>query len=170
MVCMRCITVLNNAFTKAGIKVAEISLGKVVIEGEMSQHLESIQQIVSGYGFELFNTRQVATVEKIKQEIDRLLETDKDERGKFSTELSQSLGISYDVLSSLFSAHEGVTIEQYVIAERLYKVQQLLVKTDSSLTDIADITGYSSVHHLSRQFKDTLGITASEYRLNHKII
>lgn len=83
---------------------------------------------------------------------------------KFSTLLSETLHLNYDSISETFSLLEGITLEKYIITKRIEKVKELLVYSNKSLTEISHMLGYSSINHLSRQFKELTGLPPSYYR------
>ena len=105
-------------------------------------------------------------VEKIKNAIIEIIHygEDLDNRIKFSKQIEQKVGVDYHQLSTLFSETEGTTIEKYIILQRIEKVKELLVYNELNLSEIAFKTGYSSVQHLSTQFKKVTGLTPSHFK------
>jgi AraC-like DNA-binding protein len=91
---------------------------------------------------------------------------------KFSALIAERLSMNYDSVSELFSSGEGITIEKYLIHKRIEKVIEMLVYSEKSLTEISHLLGYSSINHLSKQFKEITGFTPSYYRKlkNHKVV
>jgi|SRR5436190_12522232 len=110
------------------------------------------------------NDKKHILIEKIKKAvIDFIHYADEPVNIKFSNHLSELLDYDYNYLSNLFSEMHGSTLEQYVISHKIERVKQMLIYEDLSLTDIAFKMGYSSVAHLSYQFKKTTGMTPSDF-------
>lgn len=167
MVCERCIAVIKEGITKLGHEVSKISLGKLSLNAEISKdELSKIETFLRENGFELISNKQVRIVNQAKSAIDEVFSENirYDSRLRFSTLLSEKLHLNYDSISELFSELEGITLEKYIITKRLEKVKELLVYTDFSLTEIAYITGFSSINHLSRQFKELIGHSPSHFK------
>lgn len=166
MVCKRCITAVEAVFKQHNILVQEIRLGEVFIENELRQEERlAIDRDLRALGFEILSDRRSLTVERMKvailevvQEHDAQLET------PLSVFLSRRMGVDYSALSSLFSQIEGMTVERYFILQRIERVKELISYGDLLLSEIADKMGYSSVAHMSAQFKRVTGITPSAYR------
>ncbi len=167
MVCDRCKRVLTRSFTDLGLIVKEIHLGSVTLAGTSRlPSLAPIQQVLAENGFELLQDRNSKVVQEIKDLIEVVLKEPEDYEVpvKFSRLLQEKLSMEYNTLSALFSATEGITLEKYIINRRLEKVKEWLVYTDLTLTDIAYLIGFSSVQHLSNQFKELTGFTPSHFR------
>jgi len=167
MVCDRCISVIRNGIERMGFPVKSISLGKLSIVETLSKEKETeINSFLLDSGFELIKDRHHKMISEIKNIIGDVFSQDikYDLKLKFSTLLSESLHMNYDSISELFSKSEGITLERYIITRRIEKVKELLVYTDFTLTDIAHITGFSSINHLSRQFKEFTGLTPSYFK------
>ncbi|HEY0898747.1 MAG TPA: AraC family transcriptional regulator [Sphingobacteriaceae bacterium] len=167
MVCNRCITVLRTALEKQQFKVLQISLGQVTLGGlGAGKSLEKLEEILAPLHFELIQDRDTRIIQQIKSLVEEALARQQyaESRVKFSQLLSEALSINYDALSAIFSRTEGITLESYIIGRRIDKIKEFLVYTDHSLTEIAYLTGYSSVFHLSRQFKAQTSLTPSHFR------
>jgi AraC-like DNA-binding protein len=167
MVCERCIVVIKDGITKLGHEISKISLGKLSLNTEISKdELSKIETFLRENGFELISNKQVRIVNQAKSVIDEVFSENVryDSRLRFSTLLAEKLNLNYDSISELFSKLEGITLEKYIITKRLEKVKELLVYTDFSLTEIAYITGFSSINHLSRQFKELTGHSPSHFK------
>ncbi len=167
MVCNRCISQLQNALEQHDLKVSEVALGKVRLSVRAENFDESaFSTIVTSLGFSLGVNRNNKIVEQVKTVVRNYfnelnpLET----KRRFSDLISDELNMSYDNIGSIFTAHETTTIENYIIEYRLGIVKALLNETDLSLTEIAYRTGFSSIHHLSKQFKDLTGVSPSDYK------
>jgi len=172
MVCLRCIRSVLNELDERGYTVRNIELGKAEVEEELGgEEMQNLRDALWIQGFELIDDRKGAIVNNIKSLIIEYIHHDRELPGhmKFSTFLSVKLGYDYSYLSNLFSSIEGRTIEKYMILQKIEKVKELLIYNDRSLSEISFILGYSSVQHLSRQFKDVTGLTPSAFKqLNEK--
>lgn len=167
MVCDRCKKVIAKAMHSLGLAVNNIQLGSITLSGTSAlSSLDPIQQQLEENGFELLNDRNTAMVSEIKRLIDEVFNNSREEieRPKLSRLITDKFPFAYDTLSAIFSSHEGITLEKYIIHKRLEKVKELLVYTDYTLTEIAYRTGYSSVYHLSSQFKELTGLPPSHFR------
>ncbi len=167
MVCNRCIKVVKEELHKIGYIVEEITLGEATIQSEDKIDFNLINKILIENGFELIDSRQSRIIEKIKVTV---IETIKEmAEGKiknilFSDLLQEKLNLSYQYLSGLFSSSEGITIEKFIILQKIEKVKELIVYDELSLSEIAYRLGYSSVQHLSNQFKKITGLTPSHFK------
>jgi AraC-like DNA-binding protein len=164
MVCRRCIEIVKSNFQSLGLVVYKIQLGEVSYEEKEASSLKKINELLQGEGFEILTDKQSSIINKVKELIDNELMRSEGHSKKFATIVSETLNMEYDTVSTLFSFTEGIKLEQYVIGKRVEKVQELLKHTHLSLTDIAFMLGYSSVHHLSNQFKKITGMSPSQYR------
>ncbi|MEO7991499.1 MAG: AraC family transcriptional regulator [Chryseolinea sp.] len=167
MVCERCVSVIKEGITNLGYDVAKVSLGKVSINSDLDKDgLKQIAYFLSENGFELASNRYLRTVSQVKELINEVFSENLkyDSKLKFSTLLSDRLHMNYDSISELFTKMEGITLEQYIITKRLEKVKELLVYTEFTLTEIAYITGFGSLNHLSRQFKELTGFSPSHFK------
>lgn len=167
MVCNRCILAIQNVLTEMGITPVSIHLGEVDF-GDVTpekQQIEEFADRVQSLGFEIISDKKSQLIEKIKNAIIVLVQNPQSiEKTKLSEYLSERLFHDYTYLSNLFSSVEGVTIEQYFINQKIEKVKELLVYDELTLTEISYRLGYSSVSHLSRQFKKVTGQTPSEFK------
>ncbi len=168
MVCDRCIRTVREELEKIGIQVNEIELGRVGINGEPDEKLmESIRAILTQNGFELIDDKKTALVDYIRKLIIgevQYLKGEKPEHMNFSEYLAQKTGYDYSYISHLFSSETDQTIEQYVIAQRIEKVKEWLSYNEMTISEIAWKLGYSSVAHLSNQFKKATGMTPAAYK------
>lgn len=170
MVCQRCIISITEVFSKLGFFIKDISLGKITFGNIQSESdTNQAQQALLQLGFEVIPDKNDQLIQEIKKQIDAylLLLYNEGKSSSFSSWIQTRIPVAYDRLSELFSSTEGLTVEKYIIQKRMDKVKELLVYTSYTLTDIADITGFSSVHHLSRQFKEISGITPTAFKQNH---
>lgn len=167
MVCDRCIMVVKKLLTDAGIHVNTIQLGQIeIMEEPTAQQTETIKNLLLENGFELLDDKKAKLVEKIKTTIVSLIhgKEAEDLNLKLSAILEEKLQTDYHYLSTLFSSVEGLTIERYTILQRIEKVKELLMYDEKSLSEIAYEMGYSSVQHLSQQFKKVTGLTPSHFK------
>lgn len=166
MVCDRCILVIRSVLTEMGLTPESIVLGEVALEQELDQQqLETFKHRIEALGFELINDKKSRQIEMIKAlTIERINNAELVEQDKFSDYLKDRLHCDYNYLSHLFSTIEGITIEQYQIKQKIEKVKELLVYEEMTLTEISHQLGYSSVAHLSRQFKKITGLTPSYFK------
>lgn len=167
MVCNRCIMVVSNQLTKLGVQPESVVLGQVTLKDELNEEkLNAIKEMLESYGFELIDDKRRKLIESIKSIIIEAIHYGDNERRtfNFSDLISEKLGKDYNYLSSLFSEVEGTTIEKYIINQKIEKVKELLVYDELSLSEIAYKMGYSSVAHLSNQFKKVTGLTPSYFK------
>jgi len=166
MVCQRCILTVENIFNDLKIPVHKISLGEVDLEKKLSDgELKKVDEKLNKVGFELIERRVNKIIEDIKKSVIDYLDLGIDnENLKLSSFIVKKIPYDYSYLSDLFSTIEGKTIEQFFILSRIEKVKELLVYDQLSLTEISYQTGFSSVHHLSAQFKKITGLTPSHFK------
>jgi len=167
MVCNRCILVVQQELEKLDMGFTHIDLGEVTLEKTAApEKLQLLGQRLHGLGFELLGDKKNALVEKLKTTIIRLVHgTDNATLNtKLSVVLQEALDTDYHYLSTVFSTIEGQTIEKYVILQRIERVKELLQYDEMNLSEISDNLGYSSVQHLSQQFKKITGLTPTGYR------
>src|SRR5688572_12223838 len=166
MVCQRCIMTVENIFNKLKIPYNKVELGEVDLPGKINAtQRNELETALHSVGFELIETRVNKVVEDIKQAVMEYLGLGMDSQEvKMSSFIASRVPYEYSYLSDLFSSIEGKTIEQYFILQRIEKVKELLVYDQLSLTEISYRTGFSSVHHLSSQFKKVTGLTPSHFK------
>ena len=168
MVCNRCIKVVKEEMEKLNYGVEKIELGEVVISSDKDKfNLEKIKEALEENGFELFDSRNANIIERIKILIinsihHKSIESFSD--NNLSKEIVSETGLSYQYVSSLFSSTEGITIEKFIISQKIEKVKELLVYDELTLSEIAYNLGYSSVQHLSNQFKKITGLTPTYFK------
>ncbi len=172
MVCNRCIKVVGEELEKLGFTVKDIILGEVEIEETLEEtDREKISEALEKEGFELIADPKVKIIEDIKTSVIEVIQKYNDvrlEEINFSQYLSDKLGREYSYLSALFSKTEGITIEHFVILQKIEKVKELLKYGELTLSEISYDLGYSSVQHLSRQLKNVTGFTATKLKKNLK--
>lgn len=167
MVCNRCIKVVQAELEQLGLQVEDIKLGEVVLASEIGpETLSAIKSRLEEDGFELLDDKRAQIVEKIKTVVIDLVRQIENEKPKvnFSQLIAERVGYDYNYLSTLFSSMESLTIEKYTILQRIERVKELLMYDEHTLSEIAYITGYSSVQHLSAQFKKVTGLTPRYFK------
>lgn len=173
MVCNRCIVAVKLELEQQGLHPEKVTLGEATIKED---HLSEAQQdqldaALVNLGFERIDDRKGRLVEAIKKlVIQKIHHTNKvDLKLNWSSVLADELHYDYNYLSNLFSSMEGITLEQYIIRQKIERVKELLFYDELNLSEIADRLGYSSVAHLSSQFKKITGLTPSELKKNRNI-
>lgn len=170
MVCDRCKLVVQSILDEQKLCVISVQLGEV----DFGNNPPSIDQLdifnkkINALGFELVSDKKSQMMVSVKKHIVELVtliqQSEIDEKIKLSHYLSNKLHHDYTYLSNLFSTVEGVTIEQYFINQKIETVKELLIYDEISLTEISYRIGYSSVAHLSRQFKKVTGSTPTQFK------
>ena len=168
MVCNRCIRVVREELERLGLDVRSITLGEALLgAGADNSQLASIRTMLLENGFELIEDARLATIERIKHIVVDFVRESHEQHApgrKTSEHIGRMIGKDYGVVSALFSSLEGVTLEQYVILQRVEYAKELLKYGERTLSEIAYQMGYSSVQHLSAQFKKVTGLTPSVFR------
>ena len=166
MVCPRCIMAVKAELEKKGVAVKKVELGKALLENPLeTSQLNELKYALEAIGFEIIEDKKTKIVEDVKTFLIDLIHLSKEplDHINFSQRISEKLRLDYKYISSLFSASEDITIEKFIILQKIEKVKELLEYKELSLGEIAFRMGYSSVHHLSNQFKKTTGFTPSQY-------
>jgi AraC family transcriptional regulator len=166
MVCNRCILVVQQELQKLNINSCRVSLGEVEIAGELpGETFKQLEKNLDALGFEVLDNSRQQLIEKIKQIVIQTVHHSQEETlQNYSEILSKSLHKDYSYISSLFSEVEGITIEKYVIHQKIEKVKELIIYNELSLSEIAYKLNYSSVAHLSNQFKKVTGLTPTHFK------
>lgn len=168
MVCGRCIKVVREELKKLGHDVRSIALGEAVLGGHVdTAATRKIKAMLEENGFELIEDQRVKTIEHTKQTILRLVRRDAEKeplREKYSEHIAREVGRDYHSLSTLFSSVENITIEHYIILQRIERAKELLKYGELTLSEISYKLGYSSVQHLSNQFKSVTGLTPTGFK------
>mgnify|MGYP002353249131 FL=1 len=167
MVCDRCRAAVTRVLSDAGLAVKHVDLGEAELERAPSDaELDAVRIALHAEGFELVDSREAALIARIKAAIVKLVHHNEQLNGrvKLSEHLPDVLHRDYSGLSALFSQVEGITIEQFFLLQRLERVKELIRYDELTLSEIADRTGFSSVAHLSAQFKKLTGMTPSAFK------
>jgi AraC-like DNA-binding protein len=166
MVCLRCKMVVKEELAKLGYHHISVELGEAeVIENISAEQHELIRIALLRSGLELMDDKKSILIQKIKNVIIELVHYSEEPLTiNFSEYLSQKLNYDYTYLANLFSEVQGTTIEKFLIAHKIERVKELLVYNELNLTEIAYRMHYSSVAHLSAQFKKVTGLTPSHFK------
>lgn len=166
MVCGRCKMVVKSEFEKLGLLTISVELGEVELENDISENQkQELLRSLRLLGFDLIDDKKSKTIEKIKTLIIDLVHQKNNElKGNLSDYLSKNLFQDYNTLSNLFSEVEGTTIEKYFINQKIEKVKELIVYNELTLSEIAYSLNYSTVAHLSNQFKKVTGFTPTYFK------
>ncbi len=166
MVCNRCIMAVESLFNEQNIALKSIKLGEVETDQMLNDdQLKNISSSLEALGFEIIDNRKSAFIEKIKTTIINLVHHNSEPlKTNLSHFLSEQLHYDNVYMSNLFSEVEGTTIEKFYISQRIEKAKELLVYDELTLSEIAHRLNYSSVAHLSNQFKKVTGLTPSHFK------
>jgi len=166
MVCGRCKMVVKAELEKFGLSLLTVELGEVETLAPITEEQKkAIAEHLKTLGFELIDDKKSQVIAKVKTLLIELVHQQNNElKTNLSDYLSEKLGHDYTYLSNLFSGIEGTTIEQYFIAQKIERVKELLVYDELTLSEIAFQLNYSSVAHLSNQFKKVTGLTPSHFK------
>jgi AraC-like DNA-binding protein len=163
--------VVKSEVEKLGLHYTNVELGEAVVREELStEQMNRLSIGLKKFGLELMDDKKSILVEKIKAVIIELVHYNEEQlKINLSDYLSEKLNHNYTYLANLFSEVKGTTIEQFYLAHKIEKVKELLVYDELNLTEIAYRLHYSSVAHLSNQFKKMTGLTPSHFKnLRHK--
>ncbi len=166
MVCNRCKQIVKNELEKLELHFETINLGEVKITDDLSEEKKNQLKVnLNKSGLGLIEDKKGILVEKIKIIIIELVHYSENQlKINFSDYLSQKLNYDYTYLANLFSEHQGITIEHFFLNHKIERVKELLIYDELNITEIADRMHYSSVAHLSNQFKKMTGLTPSHYK------
>lgn len=166
MVCIRCKMVVKAELEKLGLNYSSVELGEVELPLPLnSADRENLKVALLRSGLELMDDKKSVLIQKIKTIIIEMVHfSDEPLRITFSNYLSQKLNHDYTYLANLFSEVQGTTLEQFIIAHKIERVKELLVYDELNLTEISYLMHYSSVAHLSTQFKKVTGLTPSHFK------
>jgi len=171
MVCIRCKMAVKAELEKLGLHHTTVDLGEAeILENISKEQINLLKVALKKTGLELMDDNKSILVEKIKSIIIELVHyTDEQIKINLSDYLSDKLNHDYTYLANLFSEVKGTTIEKFYLSHKIEKVKELLVYDELNLTEIAFKLHYSSVSHLSNQFKKMTGLTPSHFKaLKHK--
>jgi AraC-like DNA-binding protein len=166
MVCIRCEMVVKADLENLGLHYTNVKIGEAeIIEQMTPKQLKRLDAELQKSGLQLMDDKKAVLVEKIKAAIIELVHyTEKQIRVNLSDYLSEKLNYDYTYLSNLFSEVKGITIEKFFLTHKIEKVKELIVYDELNLTEIAYKMHYSSVAHLSNQFKKITGLTPTHFK------
>ncbi|AWG24168.1 helix-turn-helix domain-containing protein [Flavobacterium kingsejongi] len=166
MVCDRCILVVKQLLDAMDIPFKAVGLGEIELARDLeAEQEEEVKGKLAGLGFEWLDNRKFIVVERIKSAVIAYIHHGKnDGEESLSTYIQNTIDKDYSSLSSLFTITQGITIEQYAIQQRIEKAKELLLYDELNLNEISWNLGYSSVQHLSSQFKKLTGLTPTQFK------
>lgn len=166
MICPRCIKVVTDELENIGLNVASVRLGYASFEKNTTVSFSEIKRVLGENGFEIIESENQILVEKIKHAVIDLLQNHHEKLNdlNFPTYLSEKTGMPYRLLSRIFSTEKKMTIERYIILEKIEKAKELLDYGEKNQSEIADYLGYKTVQHLSNQFKSVTGKSALQFQ------
>mgnify|MGYP001308361173 FL=1 len=166
MVCNRCIMVVKQELENLGLNPIHVTMGEAVLKKNPSvKKMQQLNSRLFQLGFEILDDQKQKQIEKIKSLLIKKVQSgDVEEHFSISEYLSTALHKEYSYISRLFSEVEGITVEQFFILQKTEKVKELLVYGEQNLSEISFLLGYSSVAHLSAQFKKVTGLTPSQFK------
>lgn len=164
MVCSRCTEAVESIFKDQGIGIKNIQLGEVIVDEITDLQILSIESELNQKGFEILKEKNSVLIQKIKNVIIDHIEFSNKLKERFSVFLSKKIGYDYSYISRIFSSNTGYTIEKYFSMQRIEKTKELIKYDELNLSEIAYKLNYSSVAHLSKQFKQVTGMSPSEFK------
>lgn len=166
MVSNRCKIVVKEELTKLGLHFIIVDLGEIeIMETLTAAQLEQLKIALHISGLELMDDKRAVLIEKIKNVITEMVHhTDELPKMNYSDFISEKLQYDYTYLSNIFSEVKGITIQQFIIIHKIERAKELLLYDELNLTEISYKLHYSSVAHLSNQFKKVTGLSPSHYK------
>lgn len=166
MVSSRCKMMVKEALKELGLHFIVVDLGVVDVMEELSgEQKVALQSLLFNAGLELMDDKKAMLIEKIKKVIIEMVHHAVElPKTNFSDFISKKLDYDYTYLANLFSEVQGTTIEQYIISHKIERIKELIVYGEMNITEIANKMNYSSVAHLSSQFKKATGLTPSHFK------
>lgn len=167
MVCDRCKLVVKQELEKLHLTPLSVELGEIELPSPLDDAAkDDLKSALEKVGFELIDDKKSKLISQVKSLIINLIHhaAQKRTHTNYSTYLAQEIGKDYTYISNLFSEVEGTTIEHYIINQKIERVKELLVYGEKNISEIATELGYSSIGHLSNQFKKVTGLTPSHFK------
>ena len=166
MVSNRCKLSVKEALKSLGLHFILLELGEVEVMGELSSsQLQQLKATLLLSGLELMDDKRSVLIERIKNTVIEMVHhSDEVIKINFSNYLSDKLNYDYTYMANLFSEVQGTTIEQYIIANKTERIKELIIYGELNFTEIAHKMNYSSVAHLSNQFKKATGLSPSHFK------
>lgn len=166
MVSNRCKMLVKEELTKMNLHFMVVDLGEVEIMETLNQdQIQALKEALAESGLELMDDKKAVLIEKIKIVITEMIHfTDELPKVNYSEHISNTLKYDYTYLSNIFTEIKGITIQQFIINHKIEKAKELIIYDELNLTEIAYKLHYSSVAHLSNQFKKVTGLTPSNFK------
>lgn len=166
MVSLRCKMMVQEALKNLGLHCNGVELGQIdIMENINFMQRQALKQNLLQSGLELMEDKKSMLIEKIKNVIIEMIHyADELPKINYSDYISEKLNHDYTYLSNIFSEVKGITIQQFIIINKIERVKELLLYDELNLTEISYKLNYSSVAHLSNQFKKITGLTPSEFK------
>lgn len=166
MVSLRCKLAVHEELNKLGLKHSVVDLGAVeILETITSNQQKILKERLLKIGLELLDDKKSILIEKIKNVVTEMIHhSEQLPKENYSNYISAKLGYDYTYLSNTFSEVKGITLQQFIILNKIEKVKELLLYNELNLTEISYKLNYSSVAHLSNQFKKITGLSPSFYK------
>lgn len=166
MVSNRCKIIVKEILKEQGLHFVVVDLGEIeIMENINAEQLEALNDVLKESGLEIMEDKKAILIEKIIQVvIDMIHHSEEIPKVNYSDFIAQKLNYDYTYLSNLFSEVKGITLQQFIINHKIEKVKELLIYDEYNLTEISYRMHYSSVAHLSNQFKKVTGLSPSEFK------
>ncbi len=166
MISNRCKIAVKEELKKLGLHFIVVDLGEVeIMENITPEQRELVKTALFNSGFELMDNKRAVLIEKIKNTVIEMVHhSDEIIKTNFSNYLSEKLNHDYTYLANLFSEVQGTTIEQFIISHKIERIKELIIYGEQNITEIAWKMNYSSVAHLSNQFKKVTGLSPSHFK------
>ncbi len=166
MVSLRCKILVKEELRKLGLHFVFVDLGEIeIMEDPSEDELDAFRTALATAGLELMDDKKAILIEKVKNVIIQMIHSAEElPILNYSEHISASVGYDYTYISNLFSEVKGITIQQYIILNKIEKIKELIMYDELTITEIAYKMNYSSVAHLSNQFKKITGYTPSHFK------
>lgn len=166
MVSIRCKMVVKAELERLGIDYGTVELGEVVIHGSITaEQRDQLRKALAHYGLELMEDKKALLIERIKNVIVEMVHYSEElPKVKNSVYIADKLNLDYTYLANIFSEATGITIEHFIISHKIERAKELLLYDELNLTEISYKLNYSSVSHLSSQFKKVTGLTPTFFK------
>tara|TARA_R110001632_G_scaffold137169_6_gene252830 strand:+ start:1992 stop:2558 length:567 start_codon:yes stop_codon:yes gene_type:complete len=170
MVCSRCVKVIQSEINNLDIDLKHIELGSIIYHEKSADDFYRIREVLKANDFDILLSQDQQLAEQIKIELIKLLQILPLQLDKtLSKHLENKLNLEYSKVSKLFSVTENITVEKYFIKLKMEKVKELIQLQENNFTEISQLLDYSSVNHLSRQFKSETGMSLTGHKKNQSI-